>query len=307
MSMDQAHCVGAGNLDARYLELDPRPVDVLAIGSQLAYGSVGLNAAVPVYEAAGLRCAAVPTTILSVLPHYPSMHRADLSTDWLWEVLHDLDLSGALRRLRTISVGYLALPEHAAVIAEWSRSRTGSPVDSPFVLDPTLGDVDLGFYNDPNVAAALRRWLLPMATGLTPNLFELALLSECPLSSLTRLEDVTAAARSLMTPQMQWIAVTGLRRTTVGNDSSRVGRIGELIITHDTTRILSRPVVPAAPAGVGDTFTASLISRLLSGHDLSQAVDAAAEYTAHQICREDRPTDSGVSRVETSCRRWTDT
>lgn len=287
MSTDQANCVGAGSLDVRHLELDPRPAEVLAIGSQLAYGSVGLNAALPVYEASGLRYAAVPTTILSVLPHYPSMHRADLSGDWLREALHDLDGSGALDQLRTISVGYLALPEHAAVIAEWCSSRTGSAVDTPFVLDPTLGDVDLGLYNDPNMAAALRRWLLPMATGLTPNLFELALLTERPLSSLTRLEEVTSAAQDLMTPQTQWIVVTGLRSTTVGNDGSRLGRIGELVLTHDTAQVLSRTVASANPAGVGDTFTASLISRLLAGADLLPAVDDAAGYTALQICQED--------------------
>ncbi|WP_458683430.1 PfkB family carbohydrate kinase [Prescottella equi] len=287
MSTAQATYVGAESADARNLELDPRLAEVLVIGSQLAYGSVGLNAALPVYEASGLRCAAVPTTILSVLPHYPSMHRADLSGDWLREVLHDLGGSGALDQLRAISIGYLACPEHAAVVAEWCSSRTGSAVGVPFVLDPTLGDVDLGLYNDPNVAAALRRWLLPMATGLTPNLFELALLTDRPLSSLTRIEEVTAAAQSLMTRHTQWIVVTGLRSTTVGNDGSRLGRIGELVLTHDTVQVLSRTVAPANPAGVGDTFTASLISRLLSYDDLLLAVDAAAEYTALQICRED--------------------
>ncbi|WP_430335830.1 PfkB family carbohydrate kinase [Rhodococcus sp. ACT016] len=288
MSTDQATHVGAGSADARHLELDPRPAEVLAIGSQLAYGSVGLNAALPVYEASGLRCAAVPTTILSVLPHYPSMHRADLPADWLWEVLHDLDRSGALDQLRAISVGYLALREHAAVVAEWCSSRTGSAVDAPFVLDPTLGDVGVGFYNDPNVAPALRRWLLPMATGLTLNLFELALLTDRPLSSLTRLKDVTAAAQCLMTHKTQWIVVTGLRSTTLSVGGSSLGRIGELVLTHDTVQILSRTVAPATPAGVGDTFTASLISRLLAGDDLLPAVDAAAGHTALQICRKER-------------------
>ncbi|WP_165497112.1 PfkB family carbohydrate kinase [Rhodococcus sp. ABRD24] len=288
MITDQATHVGVGSVDARHLELDPRPADVLAIGSQLAYGSVGLNAAVPVYEASGLRCAAVPTTILSVLPHYPSTHRADLSADWLREVLCDLDRSGALDQLRAISVGYLASPDHAAVVAEWSSARTGSAVDVPFVLDPTLGDIGLGFYNDPNVAAALRRWLLPMATGLTPNLFELALLTERPLSSLTRLEDITAAAQSLMTFRTQWVVVTGLRSMISSDGGHRLGRIGELVLTRDTTQILSHAVAPATPAGVGDTFTASLVSRLLAGDDLLLAVDGAAGYTALQMYREDR-------------------
>lgn len=286
MNTDPTTYVGADNTAVRHLELDPRPADVLAVGSQLAYGSVGLNAALPVYDEHGLRCAAVPTTVLSVLPHYPSVHRTDLSGRWLAEALHDLDLSGALAPHHLVSVGYLASPDHADVIADWFRSRTGSAADVPLVLDPTLGDVDLGFYNDPDLVPALKHSLVPMATGLTPNLFELAQLTGRPLSSLTRPEAVTDAARELVTGRVRWVVVTGLRGMLPDGPDHGPGPIGELVLTRDTVRTLTHPAIPDTPVGVGDTFTASLVARLLAGDELLSAVDAAAVHTARRIRRD---------------------
>lgn len=42
---------------------------------------------------------------------------------------------------------------------------------------PLLGDVEVGFITNPALAEAVRAELVPVATGMTPNLFELALLT----------------------------------------------------------------------------------------------------------------------------------
>lgn len=289
MNTDPTAFVGADNSAVRHLELDPRPADVLAVGSQLAYGSVGLNAALPVYDEHGLRCAAVPTTVLSVLPHYPSVHRTDLAGRWLAEVLRDLDLSGALAPHHLVGVGYLASPEQADVIADWYRARSGPAAEVPLVLDPTLGDVELGFYNDPGLVPALTGSLVPLATGLTPNLFELAQLTGHPLPSLTRPEAVAEAARELVTGRVRWVVVTGLRGMLADGADRGDGAIGELVLTRDSMQVLTHPAIEDTPVGVGDTFTASLIARLLTGDDLLRAVDTAAAHTARRIRRDVPP------------------
>ena len=49
-------------------------VDIISIQSQVVYGCVGNNAAMPVFRKAGWRALAVPTVILSNTPHYPTLH-----------------------------------------------------------------------------------------------------------------------------------------------------------------------------------------------------------------------------------------
>lgn len=280
MPADPSTFIGATSEDTRHLELDQRRTDVLAIGSQLAYGRVGLNASQPVYQNAGLRVAAIPTTILSVLPHYPSVHQTHLPADWIADALDDLTRSGALERLRAITVGYVATAAQAHAIAAWYQRQSRSTI--PLILDPTFGDVGLGFYNDPAIVRALREALLPEAAGLTPNLFELAHLTGTDPESLTELAAIEAAARSLLEPSMDWVVVTGIR-SAAATDDIAADSIAELIVTHGSRRLLIHPQFAHTPAGAGDTFTAALTARLIQGISLTEAAQFAAEETARQI------------------------
>jgi pyridoxine kinase len=282
LRINPATFVGATHDDVRYLELDSRRADILSISSQLAYGRAGLNAALPILDERGLRYAAIPTAILSVLPHYPSTHRADLSAQWVTDTLADLGDSGALDALRAICVGYIATPAQAQAIAEWLRFRTGAARDVPLILDPILGDLGLGFYNDPRLAEPIRDLLAPHARGLTPNLFELAHLTEHSVDELTTTSEVETAARTLLTDATQWVVVTGLRSHDL-RDIGAEDTIGELVITISTTELLTHPLLPRTPAGVGDTFTAALVSAVLEGVGLTEAAEHAAAVTARYI------------------------
>lgn len=274
-------------LDVRHLELDQRLADVLAIGSQLTYGRVGLNATLPVFDEHGLRYASVPTTILSVLPHYSSVHRTDLSAAWLADTLLDLHASGALDQLRAISIGYLATVDQAHALEHWRRTGPEALAGVPLILDPTLGDVGLGFYNDPRLVEPLRGLLVPQAWALTPNLFELAQLTGTTPEALLQLETITEAARTLLSDRTQWIVVTGLRGEALG-DSTGSQLIGELVLSHDSADLLTHPLLPGGPAGVGDTFAAALIVALLDGASVTDAARRAAVATAAHIRQEPR-------------------
>ena len=48
-----------------YAERHPLPIDVLSIQSQVVYGTVGNNAALPVFGRFGIRACAVPTVRLA--------------------------------------------------------------------------------------------------------------------------------------------------------------------------------------------------------------------------------------------------
>lgn len=287
MTSDREH-ISADPEAARGFELDARPVDVLMIGSQLAHGSVGLNAALPVYAAAGLRVAAVPTTILSVLPHYPSMHRVDLDAGWVADTLDDLAVCGALDGVRFVVVGYLATSEQVRAIARWYETwrdaRAAALPRVDLLLDPTLGDVEVGFYNDPALAPVLRRELVPLATGLVPNVFELAHLTGLAVGELTgdvgdvageAGEALVAASGSLLREGPSWVVVTGLRPDA--------GRIGELVLDGVSAETRTHPYVESAAKGVGDTFTAALTAALVEGAGLADAVEAAASVTSDRL------------------------
>ncbi len=89
--------------------------------SQVVYGRVGNNVAVPALEGLGLSVAAVPTVMLSNTPHYPTVHGGALPIEWFDGYLQDLSARGALQALRAILIGYLGTPAQAQALARWSR------------------------------------------------------------------------------------------------------------------------------------------------------------------------------------------
>ncbi|SJN08037.1 Pyridoxal kinase [Leucobacter sp. 7(1)] len=269
--------------EASALELDPRPAQILNFGSQLLHGTVGLPASRRVTEAAGVRTIDIPTVLLSVIPHFDAVHHLDVPAEWIARALRDLDGAGALRELRLVTSGYLASPAQTAAVAAAVRSADS---EIPLLLDPTLGDTELGFYTDPALVGALRSELVPLATGLTPNLFELAHLSGAPLDSLTSPTPIARAARSLITARTQWVVVTGVRSPVTTS-------VGEVIVTATEHCAHWHAPLRTSAKGLGDTFTAALAVELSAmmpavfpdlSH-LAAAVDVAAETvrraTAH--------------------------
>lgn len=295
--------------------LKPLPLDVVSVQSLVVYGCVGNNVAWPTLHEAGLEVAVVPSVFFSNTPHYPSIHGGPIPTDWFQGYLDDLLARGALDHLQAVLVGYLGSPEQTACLETWINTlRTRRP-SLQVIVDPVIGDEDSGVYVAPGMAEATKHRLLPVATGLTPNGFELGCLTGLPVNTV---DEVFAAARTLLTGTVQWVVVTSAapndagisgegtkagastgtgadagRTTSAGSDADAASaeeraianagaggsqrRMQVAIVTRDGARIHRHARVDSCVKGTGDLFSATLTARLLSGDDLDAAVQTAAE------------------------------
>ncbi len=255
--------------------LRPLAIDVVSVQSQVVYGRVGNNVAVPALQAQGLAVAAVPTVILSNTPHYPSIHGGAVPTEWFEGYLADLSARGALQQLRAVVTGYLGGPEQAQALGRWIDQTLALRPALRVVVDPVLGDHDHGEYVSPGMADAYRRHLLPLADGLTPNGFELARLSGMPVDTF---DQVAAAARTLLTGRTQWIAVTSAAPATWAPGEMLVA-----LVTRTHAEPIRHPRIAATPKGTGDLFCAGLTARWLNGASLPQATQAACQEVVRAL------------------------
>ena len=248
---------------------EPRPylLDVVSVQSQVIYGRVGNNVAIPVLQGGGLSVAAVPTVLLSNTPHYPSVHGGAVPAEWLEGYLDDLGRRGALKRLRAVLVGYLGHPDHAAILARWIGRLQQEMPGLVVVVDPVIGDVDVGTYVAPGLVDAYCRHLLPLATGLTPNGYELAQLTGMPTGSQ---DEVIAAARRLLGARTRWVAVT-----SAAPQAWPDGQMETALVTATESVTLRHARVDCPCKGTGDLFAASLTASLLAGIALPDAVSLA--------------------------------
>ena len=261
--------------EASLSELRTLPLDVVSVQSQVVYGRVGNNVAIPALEALGLSVAAVPTVVFSNTPHYPTMHGGALPIEWFEGYLQDLSARGALHALRAILVGYLGNPEQAEALAGWVRALLKERADLRIVIDPVMGDYEHGIFVNPNLVGSYRRDLLPLADGLTPNSFELAHLTGLAVSDV---ESVITAARTLLTGRTQWVAVTSAAPDTWPQDEMQV-----VLVTRTQAEVIAHPYIHTTPKGTGDLFCATLTGHWVNGAGLSEATAQACRQVMRAL------------------------
>src|SRR5215475_16060640 len=102
-------------------------MSVISIQSQVVFGHVGNSAAVFPMQMHGIDVVAVPTTLLSNRPGYPTIRGRVLDAQLVADLLLGIEERGALDTSAMILSGYLGSPEIAAVVADFvqrAKSRT---------------------------------------------------------------------------------------------------------------------------------------------------------------------------------------
>lgn len=249
----------------KHAELRQTPADVLLISSQVVYGTVGMSAALPVLHREGLQALALPTIVLSSMPHYANCHVAAHDPQWLADSLNDLVVLGLIDEVTTIATGYFASVEQVEVVAMWLRRIRVSHPHLTVVVDPTIGDYDVGVYTAPGIDEALRDHLMPLATGLVPNAFEFSHLSPTPGHAAEQ-------ARGLLGEHGEWVVVTSFAM----DDTT----VTDLIVTRTETFEVHNPLVSSKAKGAGDVYAAALIAGLHKNTTLIHAATHAA-HTVH--------------------------
>ena len=170
-------------------------MNVISIQSQVAFGHVGNSAAVFPMQMHGIDVMAVPTTLLSNRPGYPTIRGRVLDAQLVADLLLGIEERGAVDTAQMILSGYLGSPEIAAVVADFvARAKARNPA-LLYCCDPVLGDRDRGLFVHAEIPPLVRDRLCPLADIITPNHFEFEWL--CGAKAAT-IDQVIEAARALM-------------------------------------------------------------------------------------------------------------
>lgn len=241
---------------------------IISIQSQVVHGHVGNSAAVLPMQARGLNVAAVPTTLLSNNPHFETMRGRVLESELVDDLLRGVEERGLIETSRYIVSGYLGSRANGEVVAAFvERARKLNP-DITYVCDPVMGDSSFGIFVADQVVECLCEDLVPLADLLTPNQFELGLITQ---EQTTLWQELTTAASKVQVFRGARLVVTGCTFPDTPEES-----LENVVFDGDMRTRLTSPRLPIVPVGTGDLFTGLLTANLSHGRDLVGAARNAA-------------------------------
>jgi pyridoxine kinase len=243
-------------------------MNVISIQSQVAFGHVGNSAAVFPLQLHGIDVIAVPTTLLSNRPGYPTIRGRVLDAPLVADLLRGIEERGAVDACTMILSGYLGSPEIAAVVADFvARARAGNPALT-YCCDPVLGDRDRGLFVQHDIPPLVRDRLCGLADIITPNHFEFEWLCGTKVATT---EQMIEAAQMLLARGPSAVVITSAELADTPD-----GEIETLAIKRAHTWRVRTPKLPISPNGTGDLFAALLVAARVQGKDIPDALGHAA-------------------------------
>ena len=241
---------------------------LLSIQSSVAYGHVGNSAAVFPLQRLGVEVLPVSTVLFSNHTGYGSWRGLRLTPEDVADVLFGIEERGAFAGLDVVLSGYLGDAGVAAVVADAvARVKAASPT-AIHACDPVMGNATAGRFVAADVPDVLRRSVVPHADLITPNQFELGLLTDTQPTSLDALLEAVDRARA--------IGPSTVLVTSVSRADGDPAAIEMLAADATGAWLVATPRLPGTFGGTGDVTAALFTAHLRSTGDAAAALARTA-------------------------------
>lgn len=244
---------------------------ILIINDVTGYGRVSSFTMLPVMAQYGLHPYVLPTALVSNTMDYGSSEILD-TTEFMRSTVRKWDEFGF--RFNNICTGLINSYEQVDIIAKLIANQ-----ESPFVMvDPIMADGGELYVNMYEGAVECNRRLAAMSDLLIPNLTEAELLADIYIGK----DALTDEEYSLLVGRLQEL---GAHNIVITGCCSPDGTSFNLIYDSVADKVIKQEFekIPVQFVGTGDLFSACLISEILTGRSLYDAVKTASEFVRSVI------------------------
>ena len=253
-------------------------MNILSVQSWVAYGHVGNASAMFPLQRLGAEVWAVNTVQFSNHTGYGHWTGQVFAPEAVTALVDGIEARGVLGGCDAVLSGYMGdAGTGEAVLDAVRRVRVANPA-ALYCCDPVIGDTDTGVYVRPGIAELLRERAVPAADILTPNRFELELLSGMGCASVAEAATAAAALRGRMAEGAPAVLVTSLDGGDTPGDA-----LDLLTAGADGCWRLRTERLPLAVNGAGDAIAALFLFHMLREGSARRALERAASSVAGML------------------------
>ena len=247
-------------------------MNVLSIQPWVAQGHVDTGATIACLNALGHEVWAVPTGVFSNAEGPGGSTGRALPAELVGELLAGIAARGRIADCAAVLSGNLGAAETGAVVLDAvERVKTANP-RALYVCDPEIG-IGGRIYVQPGIPEFLRDRALGRADILTPNAFELSMLSGVTPGSLSEAAAASGELRARLRPGgPRMVLVAGLDLPFLPQQTAT-------LLAHEKGAAAVATPRVAAPPGTGDALVALFLARLLEG----VAAEAALSFATSAV------------------------
>src|SRR6476660_4194574 len=250
-------------------QIQSPPIALTIAGSDSSAGA-GIQADLKTFTALGVYGLTAVTCIVAEVPGKVS--RIEPVTARM--VREQLEVLLKNFRVGAIKTGLLCSAEIISAVAQTIQAGGKKTARSiPFVVDPVMIATSGDNLLEPGAVEAYKNKLFPLATLITPNLDEAALLLETTINDRRQME---GAAKALAKKYHASILLKG--------GHLRGDNAIDLLFHQGELTEFSAPFVRGVQThGTGCTYSASVTAGLASGFSLEQAIKRAKKFVTESI------------------------
>lgn len=145
-------------------------------------------------------------------------------------------------------------------------------VKIPIVIDPVIKSTTGGSLIEKTAVNDFKKFLIPLATVITPNKFEAEFLSQIKINSKISLQ---RAAKKIQNMGAKNIVITGLE--------TKKNTISDFVLEEKNQYMIKGKKIPKINHGSGCNYSSSLLFSLVSGETLKDAVKFSKQFTYNSI------------------------
>lgn len=249
------------------------PRNILSMQSWVSYGHVGNAAAIFPLQRMGFKVWAIHTVQFSNHTGYGQWRGMMMPPEHLAAVVEGLAERDVLGQCEAVLSGYMGSAGTAqAILAALAKVRQLNP-RALFCCDPAMGDEGRGLFVRPEIPQIIKNQVLPQADIITPNQFELELLTEISAKTLWGVLEATQMVRAQIHQGGPRIVVV----TSMLRQGAPEGSIETLAVADGGAWLVCTPRIPLEPprSGTGDAIAALFLGHYLQTSDVVLSLENA--------------------------------